>query len=110
MSQYKHIVLLRLKPQTTREEIAEIFEALDELPEKISGIDDISSGPYESPEGMHKGFTHAFIVTFADAESRDAYLEHPAHHAFKQLVLKQLAGGLADVIAFDFKDCDRFRY
>ena len=110
MSQFKHIVLLRLKPQTTREEIAEIFETLDELPEKIPGMVDVASGPYDSPEGMHKGFTHAFIITFANAESRDAYLEHPAHEQFKQLVVKQLAGGLADVIAFDFKVCDRFRY
>lgn len=101
---------MRLKPQTTREEIAEIFEALDELKDKIPGIVDISSGPYDSPEGLNKGFTHGFIVTFADAESRDGYLEHPAHEPVKQLIVNQLAGGLADVVAFDFHECDRFRY
>ena len=42
--------------------------------------------------------------------SRDAYLEHPAHEQFKQLLVQHLAGGLADLIAFDFKVCDRFRY
>jgi hypothetical protein len=110
MPQFKHIVLLRFRPQTTREEIAEIFEKLDELQDKIPGIVDICSGPYESPEGLHKGFTHAFVVTFAEGEFRDGCLEHPAHEEFKQLVVKQLAGGLADVIAFDFKVCDRFRY
>ncbi len=110
MPQFKHIVLMRFKPQTTREEIAEIFEALDALQEKIPGILDIASGPYESPEGLNKGFTHAFIVTFEDMESRDAYLEHPEHEPVKQLIVNQLAGGLADVIAFDFRDCDRFRY
>jgi hypothetical protein len=110
MPQVKHIVLVRFKPQTTREEIAEIFESLDDLQGKIPGIVDICSGPYESPEGLHKGFTHAFIVTFADAESRDRYLEHPDHEVVKQLIVRQLAGGLADVVAFDFKVCDRFRY
>jgi hypothetical protein len=110
MPQFKHVVLLRLKPQTSHEEIAEIFEALDDLQETIAGIVDICSGPYESPEGLHKGFTHAFIVTFADVESRNAYLEHPAHERFKQLIIQHLAGGLADVVAFDFKVCDRFRY
>jgi hypothetical protein len=110
MSEFKHIVLLRLKPQTTPEDIAEIFESLDDLQAKIPGIVEICSGPYESPEGLHKGFTHAFIVTFADGESRDAYLEHPAHELVKQRLLRHLAGGLADVIAFDFKVCDRFRY
>jgi hypothetical protein len=110
MPQFKHVVLLRLKPQTTHEDIAEVFEALDDLQEKLPGIIDISSGPYESPEGLHKGFTHAFIVTFADGESRDAYLEHADHERVKQMIIQHLAGGLADLIAFDFKVCDRFRY
>ena len=110
MSQFKHIALLRFKPQTPRETIAEIFESLDELQVQIPGIVEICSGPYESPEGLHKGFTHAFVVTFADCESRDAYLEHPAHEKLKQMIVNELAGGLADVIAFDFKVCDRFRY
>jgi hypothetical protein len=110
MSQFKHIALLRFKPQTPREAIAEIFESLDELQEQVPGIVEICSGPYESPEGLHKGFTHAFVVTFADGESRDAYLEHPAREKVEKLILDELAGGLADVIEFDFKVCDRFRY
>lgn len=110
MPQYKHVVLMRLKPQTAHEDIAEIFETLDDLQDKIPGIVDICSGPYDSPEGLHKGFTHAFIVTFADAESRDACLEHPAHEPVRQLILAHAAGGLADVVAFDFRVCDRFRY
>jgi len=73
MPQYKHIVLLRFSAQTAKEEIAEIYEALDDLKEKIPGIVDICGGPYDSPEGLHKGFTHAFIVTFDDAEARAVY-------------------------------------
>ncbi len=110
MSQFKHIVLLKLRPQTSREDIAEIFETLDDLQEKLTGIVDVSSGPYESPEGLHKGFTHAVVVTFADQASRDTCLVHPAYEKFRQLVVQNLAGGLADLIAFDFKVCDRFRY
>jgi hypothetical protein len=110
MPQFKHLVLMRFSPQTPREDIADIFEALDELQEKIAGIVEISSGPYESPEGLNKGFTHAFTVTFADGEFRDAYLEHPEHELVRQMIVKQLPGGLADIIAFDFKVCDRFRY
>jgi hypothetical protein len=101
---------MRFSPQTKREEIADIFEALDELPQKIPGIVEIASGPYESPEGLNKGFTHAFIITFSDGEFRDAYLEHPDSESVRQMIIKQLPGGLADVIAFDFKVCDRFRY
>lgn len=110
MPQLKHIVLLRFAPRTTREEIAEIYESLDDLQQKIPGIVDICGGPYDSPEGLHKGFTHAFIVTFEEADYRDVYLDHPDHEVVKQMIVKQLAGGLADVVAFDFKVCDRFRY
>jgi hypothetical protein len=110
MPQCKHIVLLRFPPQTAQDTIAEIFEAVDDLQEKIPGILDICAGPYESPEGLHQGYTHAFIVTFADVESRDAYLEHPAHEPVKQMIVRALSGNLENVLAFDFKMDDRFRY
>jgi len=35
-----------------------------------------------SPEGISQGFTHCFLVTFASEKDRDAYLPHPAHKAF----------------------------
>jgi hypothetical protein len=110
MPQYKHIVLLKFPPQTSRETIAEIFDAVDDLQEKIPGILDICAGAYDSPEGLHQGFTHAFIVTFADGEFRDAYLEHLAHEPVKQLIVEAMAGNLAKIVAFDFKVDDRFRY
>ncbi|MBS0266718.1 MAG: Dabb family protein [Planctomycetes bacterium] len=110
MTKYKHIVLLRFPPQTARETIAEIFEAIDELEEKIPGIIDITSGTYESPEGLNQGFTHAFVVTFSDVASRDQYLEHPAHEPVKNLIVDAIGGDLKNVLAFDFKLDDRFRY
>jgi hypothetical protein len=110
MTKYKHIVLLRLPPQTAREEIAAIFEAIDELQNQIPGIVDITSGTYESPEGLNQGYTHAFVVTFADSTSRDLYLEHPAHEPVKQMIVDAIGGDLGNVLAFDFKMDDRFRY
>ncbi|RPI75274.1 MAG: Dabb family protein [Planctomycetaceae bacterium] len=110
MAQYQQIVLLRFAPSTDRETIAEIFEALDELPAQIPGVIEVRGGPYNSPAGLNKGFTHAFVVTLADEQARDACLEHPAYTRLQQLILAQLSGGLADLIAFDFKDCARFRY
>jgi len=104
------MVVLRFPPTTTREEIAEIFEALDELKAKIAGIDDITSGAYDSPEGLNQGFTHGFCVTFASEEARNAYLVHPDHEVVKQMIVRQLANGVNDVVAFDFKVCNRFRY
>lgn len=110
MPQMKHIVLLKFRPRTPREEIANIYEALDELVEKIPGLLDVCGGPYNSAEALHRGFTHAFVMTFADVEARDAYLEHPEHQDVAHLIVQHLEGGLEGVIAFDFEVSDRFRY
>jgi len=48
-------------------------------------------GPNISPEGLGDGFTHAFLMTFADAAARDAYLPHPLHEAFKDKHLPHVA-------------------
>jgi len=75
---------------------------LDGLREKIPGLLDFSGGPYSSPEGLNQGFTHGFIMTFADEASRDAYLPHPDHEVVKQQILAHLDGGLEAVAAFDW--------
>ncbi len=32
--------------------------------------------------GLHQGFTHCFVVSFASEADRDAYATHPDHVAF----------------------------
>jgi hypothetical protein len=51
-----------------------------------------------SPEGLDKGFTHCFILTFKSEKDRDAYLVHPDHKAFGGLV----GPVLDDVFVIDF--------
>src|SRR5687768_11908743 len=103
MPQIKHAVILKFKPSVTAAKIQQNFAALADLREKIPGLLDFSGGPYSSPEGFNKGFTHGFIMTFADAASRDAYLPHPDHEVVKQMILPDLDGGVAGVIAFDWE-------
>ena len=110
MPQVKHIALMRFKPQTPREVIGDVFAALEDLTAKIPGLLDFTSGAYSSPEGLNKGFTHAFIMTFEDAAARDAYLPHPEHEKVKEQILSLLDGGIDAVAVFDFEICDRFRY
>ncbi|MCY2966981.1 MAG: Dabb family protein [Planctomycetota bacterium] len=110
MAQFKQITLVRLPPSTDRDAVADIFETYEDLPNQVAGVVDVSYGPYFSPEGLHKGFTHAVVLTFEDEPARDAYLENRASAAVREKVLAQLAGGLADLITFDFKVCNRFLY
>ena len=102
MSQVKHVVLLRFKADTPASEIDGIFAALDGLREKIPGILDFSGGAYSSDEGLDRGYTHGFVMTFADAASRDAYLPHPDHEVVKGQILPHLDGGIDGVVAFDW--------
>jgi hypothetical protein len=110
MPQVKHIAFMRFLPQTPREEIGDVYAALEDLKTKIPGLLDFTGGPYSSPEGLNKGFTHAFVMTFEDAAARDVYLTHPAHETVKDQILALLDGGIDAVAVFDFEVCDRFRY
>ena len=102
MPQVKHVVLIRLKPDLRPEEVDALFDALAGLVDKIPGLLDFSGGPYSSPEGLNQGFTHGFVMTFADEASRDAYLPHPDHEQVKSMALQALDGGLDALVCFDW--------
>ena len=95
----KHIVVMKFKPDVTEDEIEETIEQCRSLKEIVPGITDFISGPYSSPEGANQGYTHAFIVTFLDAKSRDGYLPHPEHERVRDLLLSRVEA----VMAFDFE-------
>lgn len=82
----RHLVLLKFKDEATGEQIEKIEKGLEELPEKIDAIVDFEWGKDVSVEGKAKGFTHAALVTFADADGRAEYLPHPAHKAFVEIL------------------------
>lgn len=82
----RHVVLFKFKESATEADIQQIVKAFKELPEKIDGILDFEWGTNVSPEGLSEGFTHVFLVTFKDEQSRDIYLPHPAHKAFGGIV------------------------
>lgn len=97
---YIHIVVMKMKPETTAEEIDAIFAALKNLLDSnlIPGLLEFSGGPYDSPEGLNKDFTHAFSMKFQDRESRDAYFPHPEHEKVKDMIVPKIA----DVLCFDY--------
>jgi len=82
----RHVVLFKFKDGTSPEKIKEIEDAFAALPGKIDAIQDFEWGTDNSPEGKAQGFTHCYLVTFANEQGRDAYLPHPAHEAFKKIV------------------------
>lgn len=81
-----HVVSFKFKADASRTQIKEVTDAFAALPEKIEEIGTFEWGTNVSPENLNKGFTHCFVLTFQDAKARDAYLVHPDHKKFAELV------------------------
>jgi quinol monooxygenase YgiN len=82
----RHVVLFKFKDGTKPEDVKKIVDAFAALPKQIDTIVDFEWGTDNSPEGLSQGFTHCFLVTFRTAEARDAYLPHPAHKKFVEIL------------------------
>ena len=78
----RHILLFRFKAATTEAQINTMVTVFREMTGKIPGIVSFEFGANNSPEGFNRGMTHALMVTFVNAQARDAYLPHPEHRKF----------------------------
>ena len=98
--QLRHVVLFKFKESVTKDQVAEVVAAFGALPGKIDTIRGFEWGTDVSTEMKADGFTHCFVVTFADVTGRDEYLPHPEHKKFGEL-LGQL-GVLEDAFVVDY--------
>ena len=94
----RHVVCFKYKEGTPKAKIAEIGRAFRGLEKKVSGIVSFEMGENDSPEGLNKGFTHCYIVTFENSAAREGYLPHPEHKKFVDL----LKPHVEDVFVIDF--------
>jgi hypothetical protein len=78
----RHVVLFKFKDNADPKGVQTVIDAFKELPRKIDLIKDFEWGTNNSPENLNQGLTHCFFLTFASEKDRDAYLVHPAHKAF----------------------------
>ena len=78
----RHVLVGRLRTDTTDEEFRAFIQAFREMTHKIDGILSFEYGANNSTEGLNRGMTHVILLTFASVEARDAYLPHPAHRQF----------------------------
>ncbi|MEM9929452.1 MAG: Dabb family protein [Bacteroidota bacterium] len=78
--------------------VKEVEDAFIALGDKIPEIHDFEWGTNNSPEGLDKGFTHVFFVTFASEQDRSVYLPHPDHLAFVEV----LKPHMKDVMVLDY--------
>ena len=81
-----HMVSFKFKESVTKEDIKKVETAFAGLQKKIPQILSYETGTNNSPEGLDKGFTHGFVLTFHSGQDRDDYLIHPHHKDFGKLV------------------------
>lgn len=94
----RHVVLFQFKENVTPQEAQEVADAFAQLPKKIKEIVDFEWGTDVSVENLSQGLTHGFLVTFKSEKDRDAYLPHPEHQKFVELVKPRVA----KVVVFDY--------
>jgi hypothetical protein len=84
----RHLVVFKYKKDAGADKIAQVTRAFRELRSKIPGITAFEDGVNNSPEGKNLGFTHVYQLTFESVAARDAYLPHPEHKKFGDLLGK----------------------
>ena len=94
----RHVVLFKFKEETSEGQLVSFEKAFASLADKIPQISDFEWGLNNSPEGLDKGFTHCFFVSFKSEEDRAIYLPHPDHKAFVSL----LGPSVDDVLVVDY--------
>ena len=75
-------MLFGFKADVTPDQIKAVETAFLALPGQIKCVKGFEWGTDVSPEGLQKGHTHCFFLTFSSEKDRDEYLVHPAHKAF----------------------------
>jgi hypothetical protein len=92
-----HVVMMKFKPGVSDEQITDLEESLDALPEKITEIQSYEFG--RDIVGSERSYDFALVSVFANLETLRQYREHPAH-----LKVLQKLGGLCEKIwAVDFE-------
>ncbi len=83
----RHVVLFSFKTESGADSVETAFR---ELAAAIPLVHGYEWGPNVSHEGLDRGFTHSFLLTFLSEADRDAYLEDPAQDKFLAVLLPTL--------------------
>lgn len=82
----RHVVVFKYKAGATADQIRQATDAFRALRRTIPGITAFEDGVNNSPEKKNLGFTHVYLLTFESIAARDAYLPHPEHKKFGELL------------------------
>lgn len=95
----RHVVSFKFKKEASADDIQKIETAFAALKTKVPQIQSLEWGTNVSGEKLDKGFTHVWVLGFADGAALKTYLDHPEHQAF----VKLLKPSLEDAFVLDFQ-------
>jgi hypothetical protein len=95
----RHVVSFKFKKDAAAADIRKVEEAFAALKTKIPQIQSLEWGTNVSGENLDKGFTHMWVLTFADTAAVKTYIDHPDHQAF----VKLLKPALEEAFVIDFQ-------
>lgn len=100
----RHCVFIRFRAGVSPAQKSEIHREIADLKARIPGLLAVHAGDNVSPEtGMDKGFAEGFIVDFADARSRDLYLEDEEHRKTGAKIVAAAEGGIDGIFVYDLE-------
>src|SRR5260370_6695944 len=77
---FTHVVLLKPKDKIAQAKIVAVLEHLKTIQKVITGIVSVKVG--ENLRGPNsQGYTYGMVIQFANRESFNDYVPHPAHRA-----------------------------
>lgn len=94
----EHVVLFKLKSETSTEERQAAIQALKALRDQIEGIVDLTCG--ENFSERSQGFHIGLVVRFRDRAALDVYIPHPAHRGAVEQYIHPIR---EDVIVVDYE-------
>lgn len=87
----RHVVIFKFKESSPKASVDSVVNAFVALKDKIPVVKAFEWGLNDSPENWHQGFTHCFVLSFANKHDRDEiYQKHPAHAAFQKILVPHM--------------------
>lgn len=97
MTSISHIVLVSWKSGYQGEAEDLVRPAIRDFVHAIPDVQSVVEGHSSSPEGLEDGFDYGFVVNFATAQARDAYLDDPVHRP----VAEAIGAAAERIVVFD---------
>ena len=94
----EHVVLFKAKPDAPPEKLEAMMKALTALKEDIPGVLHVSAGVNFCSRSQ--GYTHGFVVRFADRAALENYQPHPAH---QDVIARHIRPNTDGVLALDYE-------